>query len=219
MNDENDDMPIDSDLDLLESYLDDALPPAGTAALLARLSADAELSALLSELRSQRALRAAVWASMEPDDRTVEQLCWRVRGAVAAELSPVVTGRPQWWSFTPDPFRVARFTSAAAACVLLGFFGGRLGRGPAPESSVASSGMVSPADGTHGFTQIAPASAVADGPVEVPITDEYGRFVATQRFPDAEQARRFLDDLRRTHEAPAAATADGQTRTVSELRY
>ena len=220
MNDENDDMPMDADLELLECHLDDALPPAEAAALRLRLSADAELSRLLDDLRSQRADRAELWAALEPDDRAVEQLCWRVRGAVAAELSPPLARRPQWWSFTPDPFRVARFGSAAAACLVLGFFGGRLGRGPAPQPSVATStSFVSPGEATHGFTQVAPASVLADGPVEVPITDEYGRLVATQRFPDAEQARRFLDDLRRTHEAPAAATGDGQTRMVSELRY
>ena len=214
MTDENDDMPIDADLDRLEAHLDGALDPAETAALLFRLSTDADLTASLDGLRAERADRAAVWASLEPDDRTVEQLCWRVRGAVAAELSPPAVPRPQWWSFTPDPFRVARFSSAAAACLMLGFFGGRLGRGPAPTPSVASS--LDPV----ALTQPTPGSAVADGPVVVPITDEYGRVVASQPFPNAAQARGFLDDLHRAREAPSTATGgDGQVRTASELRY
>ncbi len=213
---ENDDMPIDADLDLLESYLDDALDPAGAAAVRVRLAADAGLSATLDRLRAERAGRAAAWASLEPDARAVDQLCWRVRGAVAAERSPPAAMRPRWESFLPDPWRVTRFTSAAAACVLLGFFGGRLGRGPTPPPpSVAVTDQ--PAMVAAGSPMDGPP-AVADGPVEVPITDEYGRLVASQKFRTADEARRFLDDLHRARDGSAAAV-DGPVRTVSELRY
>ena len=211
MNDENNPMPMDADLDLLESHLDGALPPDEAAALGVRLSADAELAATLDELRSQRADRSAVWAALEPGDRAVEQLCWRVRGAVAAERNPPGVRRPHWASFRPDPWRVARFTSAAAACVLLGFFGGRLGRGPASQSPVAQA-VVQPAPG---FTPV----ASADGSVEVPITDEYGRLVASQRFQNADQARRFLEDLHSAHDPAAGPAGEGSTRLASELRY
>ena len=203
------DAAIDPDLDLLESYLDDAVDPAAAAALRVRLAANAVLAAALDGLRAERADRSAAFASLEPDDRAVDQLCWRVRGAVATEMAPpAASHRAAWASFLPDPWRVTRFTSAAAACVLLGFFGGRLGRGPTP-SAVAVGG---------GTSQVAPP--VAENAVDVPITDEYGRVVASQRFSSPDEAKRFLEDLHPTRDAAATTGGvDGPVRTASELRY
>jgi anti-sigma factor RsiW len=223
MNDDSDNlmMPIDADVELLESYLDGALDPADHATLETRLAADAELAATLGELRSQRDGRRAVWAALEPDQVTVDRLNWRVRGAVAAELNrPAVAGadKPRW-AYRPDPWSVARFTGAAAACVLLGFFGGRLGRAPVGPPSVAAGDPIamhrpSPASGPT-------AVATAGGGVNVPITDEYGRVIANQPCENADQARRFLEDLRRVHaDAPPATPVDGQPpRLASEIRY
>ena len=208
MNDENDDMPMDADLDLLESHLDGALAPADSAALLVRLSVDAGLSATLDELRAERAGRAAVWAALEPDDRAIDQLVWRVHGAVAAELNGPAVFRSRWGRFTLDPWRVARFTGAAAACVLLGFFGGRVGRGSGVQRPVAEGPSI-------GFTPV----ARADGPVEVPVTDEYGQIVATQRFKNSDELHRFMVDLHQARDTSAGPVGDGSTRLASELRY
>ena len=211
MNDD-DEMPMtaeDADLDLLESHLDGGLDPAAAAALRVRLAADPGLAALLGELQEQRTVRQAAFAAMEPDQTAVDRLNWRVRGAVAATVDRPV--RP-WWSIRPDPWGVTRFTGAAAACVLLGFFGGHLARGPAPAVTAVS-------------TQPPQSSFVAVGPaggglVDVPITDDYGRVVAHQHFATPDQARGFLDDLRRAHDGPSSAVGDGsQARTVSELQY
>jgi anti-sigma factor RsiW len=206
MMDRNDDMPTDADLDLLETYLDDALPPAEAAALRVRLSVDAGLSATLDELRSQRAGRAAVWAALEPDDRSVQQLVWRVRGAVAAERNRPAKLGWTWAAFHLDPWRLARFTSAAAACVVLGFVGGRLGRGVGPQQSI-----VTP-------TAIVSANPV-DGPVDVPIADEYGQRIVSQRFQNADQARRFLEDLHQARDPSGGPAYEGTTHLASELRY
>ncbi len=212
MNDADDIIPAETetDLDRLEAYLDDALDPPEAAAVRARLAADADLSAVLAGLRAERADRAAVWASLEPDDRAIEQLCWRVKGAVAAELRPA-TPAGRSWAARIDPWRLSRITSAAAACVVLGFFGGRLGRGPTPPPAVAASNP--PA---------AMATATVGGPVDaavdVPITDEYGRLVASQKFRTADEARQFLSDLRAGRDGDASAVA-GPARSASELRY
>lgn len=180
----------DVDLELLEAYLDAALDPAVAESLGRRLSVDPELSAMLEELRSQRAVRAAVWLSLEPDAASAERLVWQIRGKIAGEQSqgevrpPALTRRWGAW-------QVARIGSAAAACVMLGFLVGWVGRGSRVPLAV-SPGVES--------TQVAASGsiAVAATPVPmVPVADEYGRVVTFQQFKNTTDAKAFYEDLNR----------------------
>src|SRR5437879_4444882 len=76
----------EDDLELLETYLDGALGVVEVEALRHRLESESELSAALEELRGQRALRQAVWQSIEPDQATADRLAWRVLGATQQAL-------------------------------------------------------------------------------------------------------------------------------------
>src|ERR1700744_4095852 len=112
----------ETDLDLLEEYLDGALDASATAKLQGLLAIDQDLSAALKLARSQRTVRAAALKAMEPDELTTERLIWRVRGAMRdqKQSQPI-----RLWS----QWRMASIGSAAAACLVLGFFVGRLGHG------------------------------------------------------------------------------------------
>ena len=113
----------DEELELLETYLDGALalPEARRVErLVAREPAWAEA---LEQLRAERGLRQAAWASFEPDgslaDRAGRDV---VRRAVQAERAARAA-------------RFARRALAVAACLLLAFAGGWAARGyvsPAP---------------------------------------------------------------------------------------
>ncbi|HSV13454.1 MAG TPA: hypothetical protein VLI90_04300, partial [Tepidisphaeraceae bacterium] len=122
----------DTDLELLEAYLDGEVSGTEADALQQRLRAEPELSAAMDDLRSQRAIRQSLWQSLEPDQKTADQFAWRIRGAI--ETQRQTPARRKW-----DTWQFARFGSAAAACVVLGFFVGWVGRGHhANVSSVVS---------------------------------------------------------------------------------
>jgi len=71
----------------------------------------------------------AVWKALEPDTKTTQQLIWRVRGAAAerrhetAGQTRSAAGSVRW-----DVWAVTRWTAAAAACAVIGFAIGRVGR-------------------------------------------------------------------------------------------
>jgi anti-sigma factor RsiW len=104
----------------LEEYLDGALAPDEVERLNARLAADPQLAELVDELRGERETRAAVWRAMEPSESQAHALAERV--LTTAHRS---ARRDKMWIRVG---RYAQFGSAAAACLLLGFFFGWLGR-------------------------------------------------------------------------------------------
>lgn len=118
---------VEQDLELLEEYLDGALTPDEIERVNDRLAGEPALAAVLAELREERATRAAVWGSLEPSDAEVRRLIARV---AAAGRRQATWGRVQ---------RYTRFATAAAACLLIGFFAGWLGhdRGPASPVGIA----------------------------------------------------------------------------------
>jgi hypothetical protein len=107
-------------LEQLEEYLDGALAPDEVERLNVRLAADPELAELLDELRAERETRALVWRANEPTQASATALADRV--ITAAHRN---TRREFNWGRLG---RSAQFGSAAAACLLLGFFFGWLGR-------------------------------------------------------------------------------------------
>jgi hypothetical protein len=116
-------------LEQLEEYLDGALPPDEVERLNARLASDSELAELLDELRDEREARAAVWRAMEPEQPQANAFADRVITA-AHRRAPRELG----WSRAG---RFAQFGSAAAACLLLGFFFGWLGRDRGNDNGIA----------------------------------------------------------------------------------
>jgi anti-sigma factor RsiW len=176
----------ETDLELLETYLDGEVTGADAGALQHRLQAEPELSMALDDLRAQRALRQSVWQTLEPDQKTADQLTWRIRGAMQTQQQAPARRTWNTWQF-------ARFGSAAAACIVLGFFVGWVGRGHHANVST----VVAP--------QSNPDQSVAQVQM-VPVTNEYGQVVAWQPFKDPNDAKAFVEDL---HRANTAAPATG----------
>lgn len=108
-------------LEQLEEYLDGALAPDEVERLNVRLAADPELAEALDEVRAQREMRALLWRANEPSHAEANAFADRVMSA--ARRAPV--RREFNWGRMG---RFAQFGSAAAACLLLGFFFGWLGR-------------------------------------------------------------------------------------------
>jgi len=182
---------LENDLELLEEYLDGGLEKSAQLKLSDRLATDKQLSDALAVLRSQRALRQAAFASMEPTDLSTQQLMWRVRGAMLDQKRSNAVPMPSRWS----QWRIASISSAAAACIILGFFFGRLGHA--------------------GNTPISPSNT-AEAKISVPITNEYGQVVAWQTFDDANQAKSFTEDYHRTHVQPQRPIGSGQPTLVDQ---
>lgn len=169
----------ETDLELLETWLDGELSPSEAEALSRRLEGEPGLRGALEALRGERALRAAVWSTCEPSELSVERLMGRVDRKITA-----------WERRSDWVFRI-RVASAAAACILVGWIGRGIfqpGVGPAP-APVPGATLV--AENTGG-----PGPSVGGARVEVPFVDEYGRVVAVQHLP-AEKAKEFYEDLRR----------------------
>jgi hypothetical protein len=163
----------ENDLELLDSYLDDALDAAEGDALRARLAADEELRTALEQLRAERSARRALFAALEPGDATVDALVARVREDVRRQQA-----RPAVWS------RPWRYGAAAAACVAVGFF---------------SRGLFDRQGGGNLAGDTA-GPGVDVRRVEVfvvTLRDESGRVVGQQRFDSHEKAQEFAADLDR----------------------
>ena len=158
---------VDEDLELLEAHLDGALNAGEAAALRDRLSREAELAAVLENLRTDRAMRQKVWALLEPTDAKLEQFVGRVSRA---------STRRSWL------IRPLRIAAAVAACVVLSFFAGWQFRG----KQVA-----------HALRTAQPILANVDPVVhyQVALTDENGQITAVQDFNSLEKAREFTQDL------------------------
>jgi anti-sigma factor RsiW len=172
-------MPIaESDLELLETYLDGELPIADAEGLWRRLSNEPVLSATLDTLRAERAMRLAVWSGMEPAE--AQEI------AVARRVTSIIRRRNHWESVA----RVSKFSSAAAAMILVGFVVGRM-RGIAPAIS-------SPASSNNQFvldnTSSSPAAA-GNNLYRVGYYDPNGKLIAVQPFNSLQDANEFVNDV------------------------
>src|SRR5689334_2887682 len=130
----------ETDLELLESYLDDELSSLEHDALQQRLSRDPALAGALDELRAQRALRRSLFARLEPDDATVQR--------VVSAIDQKVENHVVWTARA----RSLRWLSGVAATLLIGFLGGYVFRGgPAgvtPTAGGNTAGLVATNGGT-----------------------------------------------------------------------
>jgi hypothetical protein len=214
---------LETDLELLEQYLDGELDSASALALETRLGSDTEFAETLAELESQRAIRSAVWQSIEPDQVTAQRLTWRVRGAMLEQDRKPVEQAGKLW----NPWRAVGISSGAAACVLLGFLFGHGGHnaqlidtagvnsGGTPTQIVSNT----PIGGQLIQYSNSARAATAKQKYSVPITNEYGQVVAWQSFDSKDQAKNFTEDLHKANPQPAAPAATGQTRLVDQEQF
>lgn len=178
----------ESDLELLEMYLDDALSDGELAAMAQRIAEEPELAAELENLRVQRELRSRVWAALEPGDAAVERLLGRVDESVRRRTN------------LERQLRWGRWIGAAAACILVGFTTGYMGRG-------GSSGEQGSANiAMNSNNQIVQGMQVADSgghinfvgkvpTAQVQLTDDSGKVIAVQPFESMDKANEFVSDI------------------------
>src|SRR5580658_7816338 len=101
-------MPSETDQELLEAYLDDALGPDEVERAALRLAQEPELAAALDEMRAQRRQRAAIWAALEPSEAAASTLSQSMLRSIRRRR---MMARLSWGS---------RLGGAAAACILVG---------------------------------------------------------------------------------------------------
>jgi len=195
----------DTELDLLETYLDGALAPDELGTLQARLVVEPELASALDELRAERSMRQAVWRVMEPDQIAADRLAWRLQGAMVAQKQTPPRAWHQW--------HIARIGSAAAACLVIGFFLGSVGR---------NGQTIAPTPG-NGQSPLAvsstnpPVTSTQTG-LLVPVTDESGQVVAWQPFGNPNDAKDFTEDLHRAR-APVGVSPDVRLASEEKVKF
>jgi anti-sigma factor RsiW len=196
----------ETDLELLETYLDGELSPGEVAMLRPRLSAEPELAAAMDQLREQRQLRQHVFCLCEAeaevsDDVAVGNVSRAVRAAITRDI--VWSGR----------MRTLRQVSAAAACLIVGLLVGWFARGSTPvEPTVRPSGIV------RGPTIPSNSNAALvnrAGGFNVQLTDDTGRVLAVQHFDSLDKAREFSDDLFKW-QARQRKVRNGEVRLVGD---
>jgi len=166
----------DTELELLETYLDGELPAQEAEALDARVAREPELGKVLEGLRHERELRAMVWERYEPNAQTVERFLGRVQKKVDNHW---------WWA---GQLANLRLIGAAAACIVLGW----VGRGMLQSPATAPGQLTTLSN--PGIVQVS-TGAPKSGPVSLPIYDGDGHLLAEQRFENAEQAQQFIREL------------------------
>ncbi|HTW95485.1 MAG TPA: hypothetical protein VMD30_11855 [Tepidisphaeraceae bacterium] len=194
----------ESDLDILETYLDGELPIADAEGLWRRLSNEPALTAALDDLRAQRANRLVVWQEMEPVD--AEEL--HLRRRVASSL--------RRHNHLESVWRVSKVSSAAAAMILVGFAVGRM-RAAAPIAT-------SPSPGNNMVAinkQPTPGNATASV-YRVGYFDPTGKLIAVQPFNSLQDANDFVNDINTwqiqqhaspdDHDSPVIPVSDDQWR-------
>src|SRR2546421_7995277 len=115
-------MPVsETDLELLETYLDDELSAEEGDALRRRLASEPVLVTAMDQLRQDRALRQQAFGTMEPAD------CETVAATetIVRSLRQAAT-RDKVWS---ERRHLIRQISAAAACIIVGVLVGWFGHG------------------------------------------------------------------------------------------
>jgi hypothetical protein len=203
----------DEDIQLLESYLDDALTEPQIEALRQRLASEPALAQELVELRSERSLRQSFFQELEPPEAATDDLMNRVRASVQRQE---IFGRQ---------LRGLRLVGAAAACLVIGFTVGRFREGPIlerPGSAVVdSTPVLTPgASGQIEFVGTAPRTVLPGDALNRPfyrvaLTDDSGRTTAVQQFNSIDEARRFTEQV--NHQARQGARRGGAVLIADEF--
>ena len=174
----------ETDLMLLEEYLDGELSAADARALEERSLREPALASELARLRADRQIRAKAWRAMEGDE-----------AAVAAVAGRVVASIERRESFT-FLLRGLRIGAAAAACIVLGLTVGFFAKSANPAASdfpsSSSSTLRLPLCRKRlpRFNRRQSARGY-----DVNLKDESGKVVAVQHFTNLDQARQFVQDV------------------------
>jgi anti-sigma factor RsiW len=184
------------DLELLSSYLDGQLKPSDSARLEARLSSDAELRAVLSDLRSARGLLRQLPLRKAPRNFT---------------LTPKMVGKNPP---LPRTYPAFRFVTTLAT-LLLFFTVGLNFLAPQLASQSPAFGM-----GGGGAPEVFSAQAPAPAATEAPAADAYATegpaIEAPAEEPPAElaplpTATASIEESTTTREAESALAKEGET--------
>jgi anti-sigma factor RsiW len=190
----------ETDLELLETYLDGELADAEANALRDRLRTEPLLAGALQAFRDERQMRAAMWAGLEPSDRSVATLMARVEKKV-----------DDHWMWASRLYKL-KMVTAAAACILVGFIVGRVGK----TTEQMGPGAVQIVTTSNSNDNRAPVTTVvASGPVNVPIVNELGQVVSVRHFDSQEQAiEYFREQEQSADKAPAGNIVPVSLQTV-----
>jgi anti-sigma factor RsiW len=203
-------MHSESDILLLEAYLDDELTTSEVQRLDSRLNAEPELLAVLDSLRAQRMSRIGAFVSLSPTETQAQDFAERVLAGVGRRERQLKMRRGM------------RICGGVAACLLVGFAVGWAGRGTGggtmPQTSQLSRAVpASPAKAqAHCETQLViHAPQPEPGQFQVAILDDKGNVIAIQRFSKLDDARQFADDLGQ-YELRRNQLQDSQAMLVSD---
>ena len=176
------------DLQLLDTYLDNELPPDDMDEIRRRLKREPALAAALDQLTRDRQLRHRVFFEMDREvahsaRESTEQIARSLRQAAVREVA---------WS---NRRGVIRQLTAAAACIVVGLLVGWFGRERAEfRTNPAERAMHQAMDPDAAVTVSSDAPRAG---FNVAITDEKGNVLAQQHFATLEEAQRFNNDLLR----------------------
>lgn len=177
----------ESDLNLLDAYLDDALSVSEVQSLDARLTEEPELASSLDSLRAERKARAAVLTTLTP--------CEQEAGHFSDTVIKSVRRREQMRLW----MRNIRIGVSVAACLVIGFFVGWIGRGHGPVIQQVVKPLTPPNPERNQSQRIIDGpKAPQVGQYQVALLDEKGKVIATHRFNKIEEVKRFADDLARS---------------------
>jgi hypothetical protein len=173
----------ETDQELLEAYLDDALAPDEVEAVARRVAQEPELAAAVDAMRAERRQRAVVWAAMEPGEASANAFAQSTLRTIRRRR---IMLRISWAS---------RFGGAAAACLLIGIGGGWYMRG----RGTATPGLLPMAPPDPGPQQVSyvthPNADLPPGAYQVALTDQNGNVLTVQKFNKLEEAQHFAQDL------------------------
>ena len=186
----------ESDLELLETYLDGELADAEANAVRERLRGEPLLASALAALRDERQLRAALWAQMEPSAASVQTLMARVENKV-----------DDHWMWASRLYKL-KMVSAAAACILVGFIVGRVGK-TTDQPGPGGVQIVTTSNANH-----APVQTVASGPVNVPIVNELGQVVSVRHFETQDAANEYFREQEQSDKTSAGNIVPASVETV-----
>jgi anti-sigma factor RsiW len=165
----------------IEQYLDGELTPAEAAALLA----DPASATLIQRAQSDRALRAAVYASYQPSPTEAQALSSKIMSACAeAENAPV--------GYIGRRIRYASAVAAVVALVIGGFMAGRITAPTPPQPT--------PAVATAQPTEI----------IRVLYNDDAGE-PAMKEFDSSDEANSFMKEMNAHHAEPVVVATGFDT--------
>jgi len=182
----------DNDLDLLHEYVDGELPVAECEGLWRRLAIEREMAAELERLRSDHAVRAMVWKSLEPEESTVARLEAKIMRA---------SRREDFISWAGNALRIG---ASAAALILFGISVGWMGKDRYGGTPVVSHS--SQTDVQHVASSGLGAGATPATKYNVELRDRSGKLIAPiQQFDSLEDARQFAHDVQAGQSSPGGA--------------